>query len=109
MPGASASVAIWAICPMPAFGDYHAAHRNMPSIWGAYSAQSAQGGINFYPPSLVAIFPQCRNLGQEVEDGVNGKTFFLDFKMTAVPNATPAQIYIDFSWLISQNDGDKHN
>ena len=44
-----------------------------------------------------------------VEDGVNGKTIFLDFKMTAVPNATPAQVYIDFSWLISQNDGDKHN
>ena len=41
-PRASASVAIWAICPMPAFGHYHAAQRNMPSIWDLLCSISAR-------------------------------------------------------------------
>ena len=53
-PRASASGAIWAICPTPAFGHYHAAHRNMPQF-RALLAPSQWGRINFCPLPLAYL------------------------------------------------------
>ena len=73
-PRASASVAIWAICPMPAFGHYHAPHRNMPSIWDLLCSISARRD-KFLPSVISRDFPRASNLGQEVESmgQVNGE------------------------------------